>query len=262
MASILDEYSKIDFSTKGDFQSSINRMYGYKSEELAHMHKMRIYLFIDVMRKLINEKVITQFDSAIDIGCNRGLYSKLISEFGFKRVEGIDIDEPLVKMAKDNFESTEEGHRIRFNVVNAEELDTTEKYDFILCTEVIEHTQNQTKTIENLNKILKKGGVAIITLPNVMSFPYIVTWISYKLHGRKFDQEMKDHLSYPFYKTIRLFKNKPYKLVHTTGTNLYYWHFLHKYPFFNRLNILNFKLGKLYPFRFLTQYFYIVLKNE
>ena len=247
---------------KSNTSNGLNEIYNYKSKELEHMHKMRIYLFTDIMRDLIDRKVITNFDSAIDIGCNRGLYSKLISELGYKKVLGIDIDEPLIQIAKQNFEGEENGRSIKFDVINAEDIDVNQKYDFILCTEVIEHTQNQAKTIENLKLILNKGGVAIITLPNVISYPYILTWISYKLHGRKFDQEMIDHLSYPYYKTIGLFKDKPYKLIKTTGTNLFYWHFLHKFPGFNALNVLNFKLGKLWPFKFFNQYFYIVLKNE
>ncbi|MBI3519882.1 MAG: methyltransferase domain-containing protein [Bacteroidetes bacterium] len=258
---MLEEFIKpVNFNT--DKSNGLKEIYNYKSIELEHMHKMRIYLFVELVRDLIKTGVITKFDSAIDIGCNRGLYSKLISELGYKNVLGIDIEESLINVAKQNFEGIEVGKSIKFEVVNAENIDLSTKYDFILCTEVIEHTQNQAKTIENLKSILNKGGIAIITLPNVISFPYILTWISYKLHGRKFDQEMIDHLSYPYYKTINLFKNKPYKLIKTTGTNLFYWHFLHKFPGFNSLNVLNFKLGKLWPFKFFNQYFYIVLKND
>lgn len=258
--SILKDFTNINFNS--DNSNDLNEIYNYKSKELEHMHKMRIYLFVELMQQLKQNKVITNFDSAIDIGCNRGLYSKLISELGYKKVKGIDIEESLIKIAKENFEGEEGERSIKFEVVNAENIDLSQKYDFILCTEVIEHTQNQAKTIENLRSILNKGGVAIITLPNVISYPYILTWISYKLHGRKFDQEMIDHLSYPFYKTIGLFKNKPYKLIKATGTNLFYWHFLHKFPLFNTLNRINYELGKLWPFKYFNQYFYIVLKNE
>jgi 2-polyprenyl-3-methyl-5-hydroxy-6-metoxy-1,4-benzoquinol methylase len=203
--SMLKEFaSPVNF--KSNASNGLNEIYNYKSKELEHMHKMRIYLFTDIMLDLIDRKVITKFDSAIDIGCNRGLYSKLISEFGYKKVLGIDIDEALIQIAKQNFEGDENGHSIKFDLINAENIDVNQKYDFILCTEVIEHTQNQAKTIENLKLILNKGGIAIITLPNVISYPYILTWISYKLHGRKFDQEMIDHLSYPYYKTIGLFR--------------------------------------------------------
>lgn len=252
---------ELEFPVNFKPAQNLNAYHHYKSEELGHMHKMRIYLFRELVQKLVRDKIITRFDSAIDIGCNKGIYSRIISDFGFKNVLGIDLEEKFISAANESFASEEPGRVIRYQVKNAEEIDTTVKYDFILCTEVIEHTSNQEKTIDNLNKILNKGGVAIITLPNVVSWPYLLTWISYKLHGRKFDKEMRDHLSYPFLKTIRLFKNKPYRLVKTTGTNLFYWHFLHKYPAFNFLNKINYRLGKLWPFRFFTQYFYVVLKN-
>ncbi len=247
-----------------NFKDSPNlyKFYNYKSTQLGHMHRMRIYLFMELMDELIANKTITNFDSAIDVGCNTGLYSKILSEYGFRKVVGIDIESEYVEIAKKHFSAEGNDRTLTYKVLNAEEIDTSEQFDFILCTEVIEHTGNQAKTIENLNKILKKGGVAVITLPNVVSYPYLLTWLSYKLHGRKFNKEMQDHLSYPFYKSINLFKNKPYKVIKTTGTNLFYWHFLHKIPGFNRLNILNYKLGRLWPFKFFTQYFYVVLKNE
>jgi 2-polyprenyl-3-methyl-5-hydroxy-6-metoxy-1,4-benzoquinol methylase len=257
---MLEKFLKpVNFNT--DESNGLKEIYNYKSVELEHMHKMRIYLFVELVQDLIKKGIISNFDSAIDIGCNRGLYSKLISELGYEKVLGIDIEESLIKVAKQNFEDSEDDKSIKFDIVNAENIDLNVKYDFILCTEVIEHTQNQHKTVENLKQILNKGGVAIITLPNVISYPYILTWISYKLHGRKFDQEMIDHLNYPFNKTINLFRNKPYKLIKTTGTNLFYWHFLHKMPGFNFLNLVNYQLGKLWPFKFFNQYFYVVLKN-
>lgn len=240
----------------------LNKVHDYKNKALQNLHKMRLYSFVEVVQKLIDTGVITRFDSAIDIGSNRGIYSKLISEFGFKKVKGIDIEESYVELAKANFESHTPGAEIHYFTENAENINREEKYDFILCTEVIEHTANQEKMIENFKYILNKGGVAVITLPNVISLPYILTWISYKLHRRPFNQEMKDHLSYPFYKTINLFKNKPHKLIQTSGTNLFYWHFLHKFPGFNTLNKFNYNLGKLWPFKFFNQFFYIVIKNE
>jgi len=101
MTKFLEEFSSnINFK---DFDT-LKSIYDYKSKELASMHKMRIYLFTELMKELIETKTITKFDSAIDIGCNRGFYSKLISELGFKKVIGIDIDEPLLKLAKEKFE--------------------------------------------------------------------------------------------------------------------------------------------------------------
>lgn len=51
------------------------------------------------MEKLIEQKVIDSFDSALDIGCNSGAYSKIISDFGFRYVLGIDIvDEKIEKV--------------------------------------------------------------------------------------------------------------------------------------------------------------------
>lgn len=41
----------------------------------------------------------------------------------------------------------------------------TEKYDFIICNHVLEHIPDDATAIENLFKILKTGGNAIVTVP-------------------------------------------------------------------------------------------------
>lgn len=254
--------SELDGGPQFRPSAELQKYHHYKSPQLGYMHRMRLYLFKEIVADLIQKKVLVNFEAAIDVGCNTGIYSKIISDFGFKKTLGIDIEPNYVEKAQAKFAFTDGGRSLNYKVLNAEEIDTTEKYDFILCTEVIEHTGDQHKTIDNLNKILRKGGVAIITLPNVISLPYLLTWLSYKVQGRPFNQEMKDHLNYPFYKSIRLFKNNPYKLIKTSGTNLFYWHFLHKFPAFNFINKLNYQLGKIWPLKFFTQYFYVVLKHE
>lgn len=99
--------------------------------------------------------MITNFDSAIDIGCNCGIYSKLISDFGFKEVRGIDIDQPLLDIANKNVAVNSGDKKIVFENFNAENLAGDGLYDFILCTEVIEHTKDPDKVIANIKRILK-----------------------------------------------------------------------------------------------------------
>lgn len=42
---------------------------------------------------------------------------------------------------------------------------TKQKYDTILCTQVLEHIPNPQKAIQQMHKLLKKGGTLILTTP-------------------------------------------------------------------------------------------------
>lgn len=252
-----------DCHLEGDpIQVLLDDMYEYIDPSSRYMHRLRINLFTDLMKELQKENHFQNKENALDIGCNRGFYSKLISDFGFKNVRGIDIDQPLLDKANEYFRSESPEKTITFDNFNAEELALESKYDFILCTEVIEHTARPEKVIEFIKTGLKPGGIAIITLPNAFSYPYLLTWLSYKLHRRPFNAELRDHLSYPFYRAISLFKDERMELIRTTGTNLYHWYFLHKVPGFKILSKLNYQLSNKYPLKYMSQFFFMVLRKK
>jgi 2-polyprenyl-3-methyl-5-hydroxy-6-metoxy-1,4-benzoquinol methylase len=244
-----------------DLQVLLDHLYQYIDPTSRYMHRLRINLFTDLMKELIRDKKITRFENALDIGCNCGFYSKLISDFGFQRVRGIDIDQPLLDRANEYFRTNGENKSITFENFNAEALDDNEKYDFILCTEVIEHTRHPEKVIGHIRNMLNPEGIAIITLPNALSYSYLLTFLSYKLHRRKIDGELKDHLKYPSFRSVKLFNDPSMKLLKTSGTNLFHWYFLHKVPGFSFLSRLNYSLSRLRPLNYFSQFFFMVFRK-
>ncbi|MCK4597926.1 class I SAM-dependent methyltransferase [bacterium] len=218
------------------------------------------------MEKFIKQNVIHLLDSALDIGCNAGAYSKILSDFGFKYVLGIDIVDEMIEKANDFFACTKDNKVIEYKVLNAENLDTNTKYDFILCTEVIEHADNPSKIIENIKSILAPQGIAVITLPNRISIPYLSTLWFHKIKKRQIDKTLEQHLNYPCYKSIKLFRDKNFSVIETDGTNLIFnsviLHLLYKRSMFPLINKLNFRLSRLWPLKYFTQFFFIVLKNK
>ncbi len=243
------------------FQQLLDRIYCYIDEPTRQLHRMRISLFIEIMHDLRQRGLLKEKSKALDIGSNCGIYSKLVSEFGFSEVTGIDIDAPLIAVAQKEFGSIEANRKISFQVFNAEELNDNEKVDFILCTEVIEHTKNPHKVIEHIHQKLNAGGIAVITLPNANSFPYLLTKLSYNLRGKKIGGELFDHLQYPSSRSKKLFDFPDLKLIKTTGTNLFYWYFLHKFPGFKILNKLNYHLAKTKLLDRYSQFYFLVLQK-
>jgi len=260
---LAESYKKsFDCNPREPFQKILEDLYDYIDPTTRYMHRLRINLFVDLMKELIKDGTITQFENALDIGCNSGIYSKLISDFGFKNVRGIDIDQPLLDLANKYIAIKSEKKNIVIENYNAENLSDSGVYDFILCTEVIEHTTHPEKVIANIKRLLKPGGIAIVTLPNAMSYPFFLTWLSHKLKGKPIDGELRDHLKYPSYRSMELFRDPGLEQVKVSGTNLYHWYFLNRVPGFPLLNRMNFFLSKLFPLRYFTQFFFMVYKKK
>lgn len=262
-------FYKIDFkcNNKEKIQSTLNYLYGYKDDiSTKVLHRNRINLFSILMEKLIKEKRIESFDSAIDIGCNTGVYSKIISDYGFKHVLGIDISDEMIKKASISFAFREDKKVLEYKVADAERIETEKKYNLVLCTEVLEHTDNPENVIENIKSILAPNGIAIITTPNSISFPSLCTFLFHIINEGKINKEVKQHLSFPFYKSISLFKNSKFRVIETSGNNLVFIRImtdlLYRLPIFATINKINFSLARLWPFKYFAQSFFVVWKNE
>jgi SAM-dependent methyltransferase len=253
-------FYRVDFAVDdGDeLQRTLNDLYGYGDDPATRvLHRCRLNLFYLMMKDLIAGGVIRQFGSAIDVGCNAGGYSKMLSDFGFEKVEGFDVGQEYVARAQAAFGSP----TVSFAVGRAEDL--AGSYDFVLCTEVIEHTDEPLRVVENLKRALKPGGVAIVSMPNGLSLPYFTKLVLYKLLRRPISEDMAAHLSFPSYRALKLFEGDGVRVLRSDGTNLFFntplLKLLHRGRTFTALNELNFRLARLWPLKYFSQFFFVVL---
>jgi SAM-dependent methyltransferase len=261
-------FYRVDFGCddRDPLQRELDRLYGYADDlETRVLHRGRLNLFFLLLGDLIARGVITRLDSALDIGCNAGVYSRIISDYGFKRVEGIDIDAGQIAKAKETFEVEAAERTIVFREANAEEIDRARQCDFVLCTEVIEHTAHPERVIENIAAVLAPGGVAVVTLPNAFSLPYALARLSNRIRGKPRDPVFEDHLRYPFWRALRVFDGSALEVVATTGTNLCFDNrtlgLLRSTPVFPALNRSQFELARRWPLKFAAMFFFMVLRR-
>jgi len=262
-------FYRVDFRCdhRDPLQRQLDELYGYRDDiETRVLHRLRLNLFFLLLRELIEQRVVTRLDSALDIGCNAGAYSKILSDFGFKRVEGVDIDAGQIEKAQAAFAVTSPERTIEFRVANAEELDRMRRYDFVLCTEVIEHTARPERVIENIAAALAPGGVAVVTLPNAFSLPYALARLAYRLKRKPRDPVFEDHLRYPFWRALKLFEDRGLQVVRTSGTNLIFngrvLRALENTPLFAAVTRAQFTLTRHWPLKYAAMFFYMVLKRQ
>lgn len=98
----------------------------------------------------------------LEIGCSIGAVSNILSSRGFE-VWATDISAYAVKNAK---KLTPKAH---FSVVDIQKRITIkEKFDLIICFEVVEHLEKPEVGIKNMVEKLKEGGVLVVSTP----YPY------------------------------------------------------------------------------------------
>ena len=259
-------FYEVDFASndRDPLQARLNEICDYANDvETKVLHRARMNLFFLLVQDLIRQKVITEFGRALDIGCNTGIYSKIISDFGFAEVLGLDIVPEMIEKATRTFGSPSTTFRLQ----NAEELDPARDglFDFILCTEVIEHTARPEKVVENIRALLTPRGVAVVTLPNAWSLPYQVANVAYRLFRKPRNAEFEDHMKFPVGRSLRLVGGNGggTRIARTDGTSLlletHLLHALYGTPLFAPFNRLQFALARTWPLKYFAQFFFMVL---
>lgn len=98
----------------------------------------------------------------LDVGCGNGVISRHLGQYGFN-VTGIDVSDKAIAIAK----TLNKFSNVKFETKSAEQLVAEgEKYDAIICSEVLEHLSNPDALLEVLNKSLTSNGKLLITVPN------------------------------------------------------------------------------------------------
>ena len=110
-------------------------------------------------RKLIIERNFTNAHKILDIGCSKG---RIMELFPKDSIIGIDYDEKALKIAKDK------GFNVK-KVDVAKGFPFKEgEFDGVLCSQVIEHMENPLHLMQEIHRVLKTGGRAVIITPDYL----------------------------------------------------------------------------------------------
>nr|QNO48824.1 ubiquinone biosynthesis O-methyltransferase, mitochondrial [Methanosarcinales archaeon ANME-2c ERB4] len=112
-------------------------------------------------------KYIPSKSYVLDYGCGWGILSKMLTDKGC-RVDGIDLDKHSIDIAKDIIKENE---FLKFENIPITNI-PDEKYDYVISTEVIEHTHNPGNYLMECNRVLKKNGFLVLSLPNIINLRF------------------------------------------------------------------------------------------
>jgi 2-polyprenyl-3-methyl-5-hydroxy-6-metoxy-1,4-benzoquinol methylase len=103
--------------------------------------------------------------SILDIGPGHGFFSYLVKkEFpDYEKIDIVDISDTSLEMTKKiiGFDAD----KIKYTKKDIFDYDDSNKYDFIVLGEVLEHLDEPKQILIKLSKLLKPGGLLWITTP-------------------------------------------------------------------------------------------------
>jgi len=94
----------------------------------------------------------------LNLGGGIGQVANIYSEIGF------DVYNLDVAVAKND------ERNVRFDLNCFESLPySDESFDYVVCSEIVEHIENPWKLFRDVKKVLKKDGALIVSTPNILS---------------------------------------------------------------------------------------------
>jgi len=133
----MNELTPVGYNHGWEMKWDDMKKYGPISRHIRHM-----------LKKLIST---LEFETVLDVGCGQGsLLVELCSEFPHIKPYGVDISAVAVGLA---------GKRVPrgdFQVIDIANCHLPEKFDLVLCSEVLEHIADDFRAIANLTHMTEK----------------------------------------------------------------------------------------------------------
>jgi len=209
------------------FQRELDEYYGYRNDAFVrYTHRIRIDRLQRFILRFSRSDGQPTPPKALDAGCGFGVYSILLAEAGCD-VQGVDINEEEIARAKKWAAARGVGHRVEFRTGDLQTMTNREgAFDLVVCSEVLEHLDQPSLGARNLYRLLKPGGVAIISMPNMACLLGAMQWC-YRKSGLRallgkppLDLHQIQHSRYWFGNILQLLREAGFRVDKVESTSL------------------------------------------
>jgi SAM-dependent methyltransferase len=155
----------------------LEQHYGVEADEYFEQHLREDKDFSSVGLLIQAEELIQGKGKLLDIGAGRGELLRAARNAGWE-VEGIEPSSRFAQVAADY-----SGAMIRSEPV--EQCDFPNgSFDCVILSAVLEHLYNPDETVREISRILRKGGVVFLDVPNEHGLYFKIGNLYQKLRGR------------------------------------------------------------------------------
>ena len=158
--------------------------------------------------KLTFDWIPNNAERLLDIGCASGEHTLYYLK-KCNKVFGVDANKDLIETANERYP------QIKFRVANAESLPFAKNYfDVVVMNDVLEHVEDEKKSLDETHRVLKKDGIVILSSPNISN---CVARIYHLLTGKMwlFKTFTTDHINpISYWEIERIFKESGFVKCH------------------------------------------------
>lgn len=166
-----------------------------------------------IVFKLVNPKELV-----LDIGCSSGNFGAQLIADKNCIVDGIDIDEADVRIAKNKLRKA-----LVLNIETDKTNELTEKYDVVLMMDVIEHLVDPISSLKKIRKLLKPNGRLIFSVPNMAHVSVRLDLLLGKFEYRQIGLLDFTHLHFYTQDTLtKTLNNAGYVITNTKSSTVTY----------------------------------------
>lgn len=150
-------------------------MYNNKKENFDYeeLYSIKVKYPIGPINWMRNQKIHSFFDkipnknkrtSILDIGCGKALLDIELVKKGHS-ITAIDVSKNAIEFAMHEAKRQKVHQKIKFYNKQFEDFKLKNKFDIIICSEVLEHIKDDNKFIKKIYKHLKRNGYLILSVP-------------------------------------------------------------------------------------------------
>lgn len=140
-------------------QATIQRLTRNEADMAFKKRVQTIFEWIDFS----DDKVI------LDCACGRGFYLKMIRTVSRCKLFGLELDEPIIRKAQRHIDGLPDITLSNANIYHQPYASSS--FDGVILSEILEHVDDDVRGLREVKRVLKPGGVAVITVPNA-NYPF------------------------------------------------------------------------------------------
>lgn len=139
------------------------RILFYKILDIMFLRSWYVRRELKKLRKIFGDKKISIYDA----GSGYGQYSYFMSKHLQPcEIFSVDVKEDWIKDCKEFFAS-QKIKSVSFGIENLTQINHTNRFDLIVCVDVMEHIVEDVKVFQNYYNALKKDGCLLINTPSI-----------------------------------------------------------------------------------------------
>lgn len=134
-----------------------------------------------LVSRLLEELGVSRDARVVDIGSGTGTNLRMLREMGFRDVTGLDASPVAIQFCQEKkLGPVEQGDVCKLPFEN-------ERFELALATDIIEHVDRDDLAVAEIHRVLRPGGVTVISVPAFASLFGLQDEVSH--HKRRYRME-------------------------------------------------------------------------